>query len=279
MKRALLLGLGLLAAAGAPSPARAQDIDACAASYERAQELRQAGKLVESRAQLLVCAQAACPRLTTPECTRWLREVDDALPTVVFSARDGEGRDVVDVTVSIDGAKVEDRLDGKPLLLNPGQHDVRFERAGESPIVQRILVRQGEKDRAVVASFPRHLPPPPPPRVQVATRVAPVAYLLGALGVVAAGTGIALDLVASNDLSNLRSSCAPYCSSGALPRAKTKMIVVALPLAPRATSLAGGIWLAFHPKRIFSDEKPRVGAGLVVAPAPGGAVVGMDGRF
>jgi hypothetical protein len=258
------------------SPARAQNTDACVASYERAQELHQAGKFVEARVELLVCAQPSCPRLTTPDCTRWLREVDEGVPSIVVSAKDAAGRDVVDVRISIDGRAAVDRLDGKGILVDPGEHTLRYERANEAAIEQKILARQGEKNRLITVVFPSHIPPPP----IVETQVSPLAYALAALGIAAVGTGVALDAVATNDLSTLRNTCAPYCSTGARDRARTKMIVGDSSLALGAVSLGGAAWLFTHPKRTLMEGGARVSIRPVLRPASGGGgLFGVAGWF
>jgi len=54
------------------------------------------------------------------DCLRWSSEVDRAMPTVIFTAKDPAGQDMVDVRVFVDGQKVADRIDGRPAALDPG---------------------------------------------------------------------------------------------------------------------------------------------------------------
>ena len=67
--------------------------------------------------------------------------------------------------MTVDGQVVEERLDGKAVPIDPGEHVVRFETAGANPGQEaELLVTQGEKNRKVVASFlpPKVAPPPTP---------------------------------------------------------------------------------------------------------------------
>ncbi len=49
---------------------------------------------------------------------------------IVFEAKDGAGNDLVAVTVTMDGQRVTDKLDGLPLQLDPGEHRFTFESEG-----------------------------------------------------------------------------------------------------------------------------------------------------
>ncbi len=140
----------------------------CVAAHSEAQRQRLVGQLTGARAQLLVCANPACPEPVSVECVPWLGEVERALPTVVFEARLADGSDAVDVTVLVDGVKVQDRLDGRAVPVDPGAHLVRFVLApGASaphPLERRVVVAEGEKTRVVRAEFPpaEILTPVPP---------------------------------------------------------------------------------------------------------------------
>src|SRR5262245_60901937 len=90
---------------------------ACFASHEQAQLLRGKGKLRSARAELLVCVRDVCPAPMRNECARWIAEVDAAQPTVVFQAREADGRDLAEVRVLIDGELLVDRLDGRPMAV------------------------------------------------------------------------------------------------------------------------------------------------------------------
>jgi len=133
--------------------ARADAKQDCNAAYEETQTLREKGKLIDAHTRALACSAATCSPHVVKECEQWLAEIDASTPTVVFSAVDASGADTAAVRVSVDGRVFRDTLDGKSVPVDPGKRVVRFELAGSEPIEQTLLIRQGEKNRSVVASF------------------------------------------------------------------------------------------------------------------------------
>src|SRR5580658_4532403 len=93
------------------TPAFADETAACEAAVSKGQELRDAHKLVEAREQFRICAAPACPAVMRSDCTNWIDEADRAIPTVVLSAKDASGDDLLDVSVSLDGAPLTAKLD------------------------------------------------------------------------------------------------------------------------------------------------------------------------
>ena len=138
---------GLVASVAHASP------EACFDAAVAGQQQRDAGKLVSARARFIECAKSTCPDEVQKDCTRWLVEVEATLPTVVFGARDADARDLLDVRVSADGTPAGDTAQGKPVPLDPGAHAITFERDGEKPVRQTLVVRAGEKNRSVIATF------------------------------------------------------------------------------------------------------------------------------
>jgi len=58
----------------------------------------------------------------------------------VLGAKDDAGTDAANVHVAFDGAPLTDRLDGKPLPVDPGVHVLRFERPGSKAAEVRLVV-------------------------------------------------------------------------------------------------------------------------------------------
>jgi hypothetical protein len=79
--------------------------------------------------------------------------VEKAMPSVVVAAVGPDGSDTVDVALSVDGARVADRLPATALDLDPGEHTLRVERTGWAATEQKVVVREGEKERRVVLRF------------------------------------------------------------------------------------------------------------------------------
>ncbi len=95
------------------------------------------------------------PKLVHDQCTEWLHQLDEAMPTVVFGLKDDQGADVTGARVLVDGKPSANGLDGRPVGLDPGAHDIRFERDAPSQTVTvHVVLRTGEKNRDVAAVFP-----------------------------------------------------------------------------------------------------------------------------
>jgi hypothetical protein len=140
----------LAAMTGAATLARAQDTDACINASEKAVALRKADKLIEQRAALSTCAASSCPDAVRTSCQQRLAQANQAIPSIVFLAKDGAGRDLAAVRLTIDGATYADHLDGSAIVLNPGEHEFRFEVAGQAPVVKPFVMHQGEQNRREV---------------------------------------------------------------------------------------------------------------------------------
>ena len=152
MKRAVVLGLVLPAAlvtSLVTSVAFADGKAACLDAASKGQTLRNAHKLVEAREQLRVCAAAACPAVVQSDCANWLADVENALPSVVISARSGAGADLFDVTVSVDGLPLVSKLDGQAAVMNAGPHTFHFVGADGTKLDQQVMVKEGEKNQEV----------------------------------------------------------------------------------------------------------------------------------
>jgi hypothetical protein len=208
----------LLLSAVPISPARADpkgDKQACADAYEQGQRLRRDRALLDSRARFVTCSRV-CPPALESECASWLDEVNRALPTVVLGARLADGSDVVDVHVLLDGRPFIDRLDGKAVELDPGEHTFLFRAARGETIEEHVVVREGEKERAVavVLGSPAPVPAPSsPPRPSQVTRPIPVAVWT-LLGLSAAGLGgfAGFGLAGHSEQSSTLDACRPNCS-------------------------------------------------------------------
>jgi hypothetical protein len=157
LSNAPVLAFALALAFTAASPrahATVATDNACFASAVSGQKLRAAGKWVDARVAFLSCSKSSCPSEVSQDCTRWITELDAALPTVVFAARD-DGRDVTDVTVFVDGAPSGSTDDGRPRSLDPGPHAIRFVRGGVTVLEENVIVRAGEKNRAITWNAPQ----------------------------------------------------------------------------------------------------------------------------
>ncbi len=257
----------LVAGEGATRPAHAAD--ACVAAHIDAQRLRKSGKWKSAREKLLACGAQTCPDLLRQDCAGWLAEVERDLPSVIVSARDGGGRDLVDVRVIIDDELVLVRLDGKPIALDPGVHKVRLERSGSPPVEREIVVQSGEKNRAVSATFGDGQKPPMPAR-----RLDTVAWTLGGVGLVALGSFTFFAITGERQYRDLSSSCSPRCNPSDVQSVRTRFVIADVSLGVGLVSLgvATAMLLTASPR---SDERARVD----LVPLAGGALASLSARF
>jgi len=174
----------------------------CVEAHEQAQVLRRTGKLVEARSALLVCSQGTCPSAIQVDCADWRDQVNRSLPSVVVRATLGD-KDEFDVRVSIDGNLTTSRLDGASISLDPGAHSFRFEHAPFEPVVQDVLLVEGEQNRVLSVSFgatklaPLPVPMPPvheAPSADVYRPIPPLAWVLGGTALVGTGSFVAFGL-------------------------------------------------------------------------------------
>jgi hypothetical protein len=265
--------------------AHAAEKEACAAAATAAQQLRDQGKLLRAREQLLACTRPTCPAIVKEFCDRWLLDLDASLPSVVFRAQDAAGNDLVAVRVAVDGATIAERLEGKPVPVDPGPHVLRFEYAEYPTVEQRVVIRQGETNRAIAVRFepsaalaPTALSEPPQrsPVAQLSTLTEPhrpvAAYALAGLGTVALGVFVALDVVGQRDYSRCKD--APVCTQSNADALAVKRDMALVAAGVSVLSFGAGAWLFFGSRP--SAVRGSVGFGVrLVAAGQLGAIYGV----
>jgi hypothetical protein len=242
----LLVAVAVASAGGSSiSTARADGSDRCLAAPVEGQKLQRAGKLLDARDRFATCATNTCPAEVVENCMRWLRQVDDELPSVVVAARDPKGRDLTDVRVSIDG-KAATEMSTRAVRLDPGPHTFVFRQGGSADQEQQVIVRDGEKNRQVVATFGvLPLTPTPAPALRTAERPVPVGVWvaggLGAVGLVSFAVSGTLG-VAQRDADHCDTGCPPADKSAV--DAKYLVANVSLGLGVAALAVATVLYLA-----------------------------------
>lgn len=268
------------------------DVQACASAFEQAQRLRNETKYLAANQQVRKCANPMCGAALLQECSRLYEELQSAIPTVVFSARDAaKGSDLSEVAVTIDGQPGVDQIDGKAIPIDPGNHTFKFTAAGYPPIERRMVIRDGEKFRQVAVTFsaegasetapqPATTSAPAPaagPAASSSSRPIPVAtWVLGGIGVAGLATGAILRVVGSGQYDDLKSSCSPACSDSEIDRVKTKYTLSTVALGVGGAALAASVVILLAAPR-ESSETP---AALVLQPTlGGGATAQLRGVF
>jgi hypothetical protein len=237
MKRALALAIVLLAA-----PAGANDAEMCAKAYERGQELRLGHKLAAAREDFLVCARPMCPKAARDDCSKWLGEVEASLAGVVVRASQA-GAAFDDARVLVDGAVAAERIDARPITLDPGKHVVRVEPRGCAPHQSEVTVASG---RTETVAFDVCGEPKPVAPVTVVVKHPPIAtFVFGGLGIAALATFAIVGGVGASDANNLKNTCYPGCPQSDVDRANTELAIadVALGITVACAAIATVWWL------------------------------------
>jgi hypothetical protein len=289
---ALAIAIGVVIAV-APSLAGAEDKKACANAYVQAQVQRQKGHLKASRGLLLVCASECSADLRT-DCASWLREVEAALPSIVVEAVGPDGKETADVRVTCDGVELYAKLDGRAIPMDPGPHTCRAEMLGEPAKEEQLLVPEGEQHRPWRVSFkhpaasrrPATKPPDtgasPAPSPSTPGQSTPLdiplsVLVVGGLGAIATTVGIALEVSGLSQHSAL-DRCKGSCAPSAVNSDRTTFQVGDVTLGIGLASLAAAAVLFFTRPSAAASTTAR-GAWLLIDPHPGGADVGLGGRF
>ena len=275
-------------AAAQEQSAAAQEKLVCSQSFEQAQRLRNDTKYVAANQELLKCANPRCGDALFQECSKLYAELQAAIPSVVFQARDAtNGQELVDVTVTLEGRTLTQQLDGKPVVVDPGSHKFTFLAPDAPPVEKLVVVRAGEKFRQIVVvldlkSSKSAAPPPvaPPPRTEpvASSRHVPVGtWVLGGVGVVAIGTSLVLRAVGASDFDSLASSCAPTatCSQSDVDKVKQKYLFSNIALGVGAAALAGAVVVYFVQPRESSGSETA----FVVGPTRDGLFARAVTRF
>jgi len=277
-RRTALVAAALLA----PSWASAADPtkQECVSANDSAQDLRRAGRLREARERLALCLSASCPGPVREDCAQRLDEVDRAMPSVVFEAKDAARNDLSAVRVTIDGQPLTEKLEGAAVAVDPGPHRFVFEAEGLPKTEKALVLHEGEKgrrERIVLAAAQ----PAPPRATQPATGGGspPVlAIAAGGVGVVGLAVGIGVGLAGTSKHSTLNGECntangtCPPSAANDLDSFHTLRAVSTVGYVVGALGIVGGGVLFFAMPA--SKESPA-STGLYVGPAS----CGLAGTF
>lgn len=248
----------------------------CANAAEEGQKARDEGHLFLARERFAQCLRPECPGVISKECATWLDDVNARIPDVVIAVVDGEGRDVSEASVEVDGVRSPEAASGRALSLDPGTHTLRVTK-GAFVREERVVLRERERGRRVVLrvgpeappesrSLRRETQPPSPPPTE--RPVPTLTWVLAGVGGVLAAAGTGFGVSAASSYADLEKRCPTDCTDSDILglRAKTVTADIAFSLA-----LAAGIGAA-----VVYFTRPTV----VRAPAGSGVAFGVTGiRF
>ena len=244
--------LGLLASSP-EAHATDKEAAACIESSDVGQAARDEGKLRTARNALRACSREACPALIRADCSRWLADLEMRVPQIIVRAKDSAGTAIFDVTVSLDGEQLVDRLDGRLIPVDPGEHLLRFVRADGASAELRTTLREGEKDRTIDVVL-THLATNDRAGTGPTRDAAPASHggAFPIVPVLLAGVGIAGGVVfgvvasgAKSDVDDLRKTCAPGCASTDVDDVRTRLLIANVSLGVGVASLGAAAVLYF----------------------------------
>jgi hypothetical protein len=273
--------------------ALAQDKAQCFDAASQAQSMRDAHKLVEAREQLRICARPTCPSMVQKDCTTWLDGVEQALPTIVLSAKDAEGRDLIDVSVTVDGQPLASKLQGDAVPMNPGPHTFHFQTGDGRSVDEQVLIREGVKNRDVTVVLAKpggepaaagpaggasdHASPTATPDVssQGGHTLRTIGWILGGVGVFGVALGGTFGVLAMSDKNGAHCDASGGCQPGPLNAARTAAAGSTASFIVGGLCAGGGIALLLAAPRAKAPSAPAVGLKMTLAPVVGAAEAGL----
>jgi hypothetical protein len=257
------------------SPLAKADGDACLAAPVEGQQLQRAGKLVAARDRFASCARKTCPAEIVQDCTRWEQQVASAVPSVVLVARDAKGRDLVDVEVAIDGQAAV-AVGARAVELDPGSHRFVFHRQRGTDVEVNLLLREGERDRPVAATF--DVPARRPARVEepptTSSRPVPVAaWIAGGVGVLGFASFATFGALGVRDRAS--SGCDVGCSQSQKDHVDGELRAADISLGVSVIALGVATWLYLTRPTVMAPD----GVLFELRPAAGGGLATLGGRF
>lgn len=256
----------------------------CIETHRQAQQAQNEGKLVHARELSRNCTALACPGLIVTDCARWLNDMEQRIPSVVFEVR-LDGKPNLTATIVADGNRVQEWTRGESLRLDPGEHQFRFEMAEHQPIIQNLLLAEGMRYRIVSVDFATEKPPtpavvtpvaPPPAAAPTAPPERPVpviVYPLLGVGAVGLGSFALFGLMGKSKQSDLENTCKPSCTDTDLKPMKTSYLVGDISLGVGVASLVAASIFYFGRQ----EKPPSTTVGF--APLPGGGAASALYRF
>lgn len=271
-----LLGFIGVMVAASNTAAQQTSVDSCLADHVAAQERKLDGRLLEARARLRSCAQSICPGQVAQECQQLLSEVEPRIPSIVPIVRDGEGRDVVEGTLTIDGEVIPEANWGRPREVDPGAHELTMTRDQHVVARIKIVVIESEKSRRVEIRV-EGVPQAPPTGQTNGLRIAGI---VGAsVGGAALIGGSIFGALARVDYGALASSCAPHCTEDVVSGVRQKALVADVLFGSGIALGIAGTLVAILPGKSVSNAQPRSAWVPVVLPTERGITVGVVGQW
>ncbi len=253
----------------------------CITAYEQTQTLRKDGKPLASRAQAALCSRESCPALLTKDCTKWLAELDAVIPTVILDPRTPGGAVRADTRVKVDGAPLNEKIDGKTVALEPGAHTFVFEADGAAPVERAVVLKEGERNKKITVTL---APASPSSAGSSAERPVPIGvWIFGGATVVALGVSAVFAIDGLGKKSDL-DACKPRCAASDVDAMSSSFTLADVALGAGVMAGAAAVYLFLT--RPTAESGAATASGVArsrtvpfAAPLPGGGAVGLSTVF
>jgi len=264
-------------------PCAAKPARLCDLTYKRALKLEREGKLIEAQATWQACAKSACGSFVQRQCRIRYEQLQADTPSIVPTVSDAQGSPVVDVEVTMDGAALASRIDGRAVSIDPGLHEFVFQKNKEVLATQKIVILQGQRNHPVAVKLEPPKQPAPTTVARPEPNVPPAAlselpaaerkrrslfgpYTLLGTGMLALGGYGVLTYWGRTDNDKL-AHCTPNCLQTSVDHVHDLYLYANISLSAGIVAVVtGGAWL-------FRNY------GVSVQPSPKGAYASIGGLF
>ncbi|HEY4013933.1 MAG TPA: hypothetical protein VGM06_11390 [Polyangiaceae bacterium] len=124
-----------------------------AVAYKEAVVENKEGHAREARASLATCMEATACAGLIPKCRALSEKIAEKMSSVIPVVVDESGTPQLDIQVKVDGEVLASHIDGMAVLVEPGAHDFTFSNAQGVVATQKVLVLEGQRDRAVTVTI------------------------------------------------------------------------------------------------------------------------------
>lgn len=200
------------------------------------------------------------------------------MPTLVIVAKDSAGNDLTAVHVTMDGEPLAEKLDGRPIAVDPGEHRFTFEAVGLRMLERMLVIREGDRSRLEQAVLSPTVSSPASggaeaPQHSFFATVPTLSYAAFGVGVVGLAVGTVAGFVAIGDHSTLKNQCTSSCPSGEVGAFHTAADLSTVGFVVGALGVVGGAVLWVTLRKESTTEVPAAHAWV----GPGS--VGIGGSF